>query len=135
IDANGDVVLAWNAVQGDKVSASYRPAATGVWEAPTPLAGEGAPRVAIRAGSAIVVANDDWTVRRKALAFPRPWGGAAETVATYVGDAGADPRVEYTGGGQAVVVYGDDSDRYVKASVRGAGTWSVSTVEDAAPNK
>src|SRR5262245_18727188 len=71
IDANGDVVLAWAAVQGDKVSATFRPAA-GTWETPTPLAGEGNPRVAIMGGSATVVAVDDWTVTHKVVAFPRP---------------------------------------------------------------
>src|SRR4029453_13189578 len=79
IDGNGDVVLAWAAVQGDKVSASFRPAG-GDWEAATPLAGGGNPRGAILNGSATVVAVDDWTVTHKVVAFPRPWGGAPETV-------------------------------------------------------
>src|SRR5262249_47467517 len=93
--------------------------------------------VAIRNGSAIVVANDDWTVRTKALAFPRPWSGAAETVATYVGAAASDPRVEYDpGSGQPVVVYGDEDGFRLKSAVRGSGGWAAAPeLENTTPNR
>jgi hypothetical protein len=131
IDANGDVVLAWAAVQGDKVSASFRPAATGVWEAPTPLTGEGNPRVAIRNGTATVVAVDDWTVTHKVVAFPRPWGGAPETVVT-TDNLQSDPWIDYDPSGRPAVVWVEQTPqhyRVLKASVR-AGGWPTATDVD-----
>ena len=131
IDGNGDAVLAWAAVQGDKVSASFRPAASGVWEAPTPLAGEGNPRVAIFNGSATVVAVDDWTVTHSIIAFPRPWGGAPETVVASDTLRG-DPWIDYDPGGRPAVVWVEQTPqhyRVLKASVRSGG-WPTATDVD-----
>ena len=129
IDANGDVVLAWQGVQSDKVSASYRPAATGVWEQPTELAGFGNPRVAILNGSAIVTASDAKVIQDKILAFPRPWGGQPEVVVDHNGNMRGGGWLEYDPvSGRAMLLYSEGPvvGRSLRALVRNGGAWTLS---------
>jgi hypothetical protein len=129
IDDNGDVVLAWAGWGDDEVSGSFRRAATGAWEAPTPLTGGfGNPRVAIFGGSAIVIAADAELVQSKIVAFPRPWGGGPETVVDYDQLRGG-PWLEYDpSSGQPVVLFSQQTAlryRTLQATVRGGPTWST----------
>jgi hypothetical protein len=129
IDGNGDVVLAWAGRGDDKVSGSFRHAATGAWEAPTPLTGGfGNPRVAIFGGSAIAIAADAKLVQSKIVAFPRPWGGGPETAVDY-DELRGGPWLEYDpSSGQPVVLFSQQTAtryRTLQAAVRGGPTWSM----------
>lgn len=139
IDASGDAVLAWENMQSHTVSATYRPAATGAWDAPKELPGGFLnPRVAILGGTALVTAADAKLVQDKILAFPRPWGGAPETVVDHNGNMRGGGWLEIDPvSGRAMVIYSEGPivGRTLKAVVRNGGAWTATgDLEGPLPN-